>query len=30
MRIVAIGNVKKEDMTGMATTVEPLLITPAK
>ena len=30
MRIVAIGNVKKEDMTGMATTVELLWLTFAK
>ena len=30
MRIVSIGNMKKEDMTGMATTMETLCLTPAK
>ena len=30
MRIVSIGNMKKEDVTGMATTVGPLCLAPAK
>ena len=30
MRIVAIGNMKKEDITGMATTVGPMCHTPTE